>query len=85
MTFTLTYDSNNYSKDSVLTSIEKNIKDYLKALAFKDNFIFYAQVISSILKSDGVVNCSNVKINNDTIDIVIADNEVAVLGSVVDG
>lgn len=78
---TLAIDSNNYTLAQVQTSIEANIQSYLKEIAFVDNQVSYAKVGSIILSTDGVLDYSNLTVNNGT-NVTILDDQVAVLGVV---
>lgn len=58
------------------------IVDYLKKIAFKQDFVSYAQSGSLILDSEGVEDYSNLKINDDVINVSVGNEEIAVLGGV---
>lgn len=82
---TLVIDANNYTIEQVKTNIENNITEYFKSIAFKDNYVSYAKIGNLIFDSNGVIDYSNLKINNDTVNITIGDTEIPVLGGVVIG
>lgn len=80
-----------YTIGSVQPYIEENIEEYLlsvrKEWAEKDVlYVYLAQIIVAILKVDGVLNATNVEINNDTVDILIESDAteqfIPVLGEV---
>ena len=81
----LVIDTNNYDLNQVKTTIETNITDYFKAIAFKETYISYAKVSNLIFDTPGVLDYSNLKVNNGTANMVITDTEVAILGGVVLG
>lgn len=81
----LSIDAINVTQANVITAIGNNIKDYLKKIAFKQNYVSYAQIGSIILETTGVIDYSNLKVNSGIINISIADTEVAILGGVVVG
>ena len=54
-------------------------------MAFKDNYISFAKVGNIIIDSTGVLDYSDLKINDGTSNILIEDDEVAVLGGVTIG
>ncbi|SET55319.1 Uncharacterized phage protein gp47/JayE [Natronincola peptidivorans] len=64
-------------------SVEENITNHLKEIAFAENYLSYAIVGSLILQSEGIEDYSNLVINEGTGNISIAADEVAILGSVV--
>jgi len=63
-------------------SVENNINDYLKEIAFKEEAISYNRIASIILDSEGIIDFDNLTINGGTSAISLADDEVAVLGVV---
>ena len=67
---------------SVKATIEGKIKEHIKRVAFKSNYISYAQIGSIILDTEGVIDYVDLKINNATSNIIVAEKEVAVLGTV---
>ncbi len=62
--------------------IEENIKKYLKEIAFKANFISYAQIGKTILETEGVLDYSGLTINENISNISLGYEEVPVLGEV---
>lgn len=82
---TLVIDTINVTGVEVRTNIEYEIKDYLKSIAFKENYISYAKIGSIILGTTGVKDYSNLKLNDGTININITDTQVAVFGVIVIG
>ncbi len=79
---TLVIDENNYALEEVKQTIEKNLTEYFKAIAFKDTYVSYAKIGNIIIESDGVLDYNSLLINNGTSNIAIADDEVAILGGV---
>lgn len=82
---TLVIDSKNYVLENIKTDIERNIVEYLKKIAFVSNYVSYAQIGNIILNTEGVIDYSNLLLNNGTANITINNEEVAVLGGVVIG
>lgn len=70
------------TKDQIKLNIESEIKSYLKAIAFNDTYISYAKIGAILLGTTGVKDYSNLKINNSTTNVNIADTEVATFGGV---
>ena len=71
------------SLETVIPKIEALIGAYLKHTAFSQDYISYAHIGGAILSVDGVLDYTNLKVNNGTVNIAIDENEVAVLGEVV--
>ncbi|WP_432408566.1 baseplate J/gp47 family protein [Wukongibacter sp. M2B1] len=71
-----------YTDDAVKSNIEKDVENYLKAIAFESDFLSYAKLGSVILDSEGVEDYSNLTINSVTSNIPIGSKEVATLGVV---
>lgn len=69
-----------YTEQQVKNYISKNIADYLKSIAFKTNYVSYAQIGSIILDTEGVLDYSNLQINGGISNIPIGDEEVAIMG-----
>ncbi len=82
---TLVIDANNYALEEVEQTIEKNLTEYFKTIAFKDTYVSYAKVGNIIIESEGVLDYSSLLVNNGTANIAIADDEIAVLGGVTIG
>jgi len=69
-----------YTEQQVKEYISKNISEYLKSIAFKINYVSYAQIGSIILDTEGVLDYSNLQINGGISNIPIGDEEVAIMG-----
>jgi uncharacterized phage protein gp47/JayE len=69
-----------YTLDSVKATISNNVTDYLKTIAFKQNYVSYAKIGSLILGSEGVLDHSGLLINNGTANITVGNEEIAVMG-----
>lgn len=74
--------SSSLTNAEVEASIKKSITDYLKGLAFESDYVSYARIGGLIIESDGVLDYSNLIVNNGTSNILIGNEEVAVLGVV---
>nr|WP_275298964.1 baseplate J/gp47 family protein [Clostridium sp. YIM B02500] len=64
------------------TNIENAVKEYLKEIAFQQNYVSYAFVGDKILNADGITDYSNLLLNGVAGNVAIANTEVAVLGAV---
>lgn len=73
----------NYTLEQIKTNIEESIINYLKEIAFKKNLVSYAQIGSLILNVDGVLDYTNLRINEGIENIIIDIEEIAILGEVV--
>lgn len=73
----------NYTLEQVTTNVRNKITEYLKGIAFKQNFVSYAAIGSLMLDNTGVLDYSNLTVNGGTTNIVIGDEQVAVLDEVV--
>mgnify|MGYP000867896076 FL=1 len=54
---------------------------YLQDSAFKKSYVSYAQ-IGMLLLSTGVIDYTDLKVNNNTVNVALADEEIPVLGTV---
>jgi len=64
----------------VTETFTANLNAMLKANAFESTYISYAQVANILFNTAGVVDYSNLLINNGTVNIEIGEREVAVMG-----
>ncbi|MBU3172767.1 hypothetical protein [Clostridium estertheticum] len=65
-----------------MTNISTSIATYLASIAFKENYISYAKVSAMVLETVGVLDFTDLKINNGTVNIAIGNEEVAMVGEV---
>lgn len=73
----------NYSLEQIQSAVVEGITNYLKEIAFKKNLVSYAKIGSIILDTDGVLDYTDLRVNEEIENIQIGDEEVAVLGEVV--
>lgn len=78
---TLTIDTANYTLQQVTTTIETNIINYLKDIAFVNTYVSYANIGNIIFTSQGVLDYSTLLVNAGTANITIDDDKVAVIGT----
>lgn len=77
-----------YIEEEVKESIKINISEYLKEIAFKTDSaenpvpVSYAKIGSIILDTEGVLDYTSLLVNDGMSNIVIADDEVPVVGDV---
>ena len=71
---------------SVQTEVTQAVKDavtaYLTSIAFRQDYVSYAQIAAAILSAPSVEDFANLTVNGGTANIAIADRKVAVLGEV---
>jgi uncharacterized phage protein gp47/JayE len=72
----------NYSQATVDANIKASITAYLKTIAFKQSFVSQALLGNAILDSVGVTDYSNLQLNGTTSNVLVGDEEVAILGTV---
>ncbi|WP_373845084.1 baseplate J/gp47 family protein [Clostridium sp.] len=66
------------AQDNFNTVFEK----YLNDLAFNDTYVSYAKVGGILLSAGGIVDYSNLTLNNGTANIPLNDEEIPVVGTV---
>ena len=71
-----------YEPGAVKLNIEKIVSEYFAGLAFKQYYISYAKVGAMILNAEGVLDYSELLVNNGTVNIDCTKEEVFVLGVV---
>lgn len=71
-----------YLLEDVQANIEIGIADYLSSIAFKQNYVSYAQIGSYILNSEGVQDYADLLVNAGVVNIALDDKDVPVVGIV---
>lgn len=71
-----------YTESEVLANIEKSIREYLRSIAFKQNYVSHARIGEAILNSQGVEDYSGLLLNGVAENPQVGAKEVAVLGGV---
>lgn len=69
------------NKTTVDSDINTNIVNYLKSIAFKQNYVSYAKLGELILNTDGVNDYNTLRVNTGTINISVSNEQVAVKGT----
>lgn len=80
---TLIIDSQNYSLSEIESNFKEAINSHLSSIAFKSNYVSYAKIGSLLLSVPGVIDYTDLLVNGSSGNIVIAAEEVGVLGQVV--
>ncbi|MBV7275456.1 baseplate J/gp47 family protein [Clostridiaceae bacterium UIB06] len=68
--------------NSVREEIEKGISNYLNGIAFKSSLVRYTRIENVLLDISRIVDYSNLKVNDDFLNIEIPQGNVASLGMV---
>lgn len=71
-----------YTIAQAQTEITAGLTNYLASLAFKDPIVRYSQIANLILDSKAVLDYANLTVNGDVGNVEIADDSVAVVGTV---
>ena len=73
--------------DVLLESVKQNVKvkiqEYFKSITFKKNIISYAIIGSLILDVEGVVDYTDLKLNNTAANIKLTEEEIPAIGNIV--
>lgn len=69
-------------QSEVTAAIQAAVAAYLKSVAFRQDYVSYAQIAAAILGAKGVEDFADLKVNNGTANVAIAARQVAVLGTV---
>ena len=69
--------------EEIQKDIEASIDEYLKSIAFTDKKVLYNQIGYIILSTQGVLDFTFLLVNGSNSNIEVAENEIAVKGTVV--
>ena len=73
--------------DVLLETIKQNLKtkiqEYLQSITFKKNIISYAIIGSLILDVEGVIDYTDLKLNNTAANIRLTEEEIPTIGTLV--
>lgn len=70
----------NYETEDVTQAVIDNINKYLSEVAFHRHHVSYARIGSVIINTPGVMDYSELKLNNGVVNIPIENDQVALLG-----
>ena len=79
---TLVIDTKKYTLNQVQANIESNLVEYFKEIAFTSNYISYASIGNIIFNTEGVIDYTKLLINGASLNILLQDVEVPILGTV---
>lgn len=73
-----------FTDQQIQLNVEENLREYLSSIAFDENStVSYAIIGSEIIAAEGILDYQNLLINNGTANILINEDEIAVLGGVI--
>lgn len=82
LSFNLTLETGR-DLDGVVNNIRNEVSNYLKEIAFVESVVSYARVGSSILGANGVVDYTNLLVNQGTQNIELTEFQVPIIGEVI--
>lgn len=68
--------------DTIQKELETELRAYISSLAFSTYIVSYARIGAIILTIPGVIDYSDLTVNGMTKNIVVADDEIPVVGSI---
>ncbi|MCD3223932.1 baseplate J/gp47 family protein [Clostridium botulinum C/D] len=71
--------ANKSDLEEIKKDIQTNIQDYLKNITLKTDTVRYNRIVNCILNVDEVIDFTQLKINNDTKDIKLTKDSIAIL------
>lgn len=74
--------SKNIKFDEVKTEFETKIKEYFRKVGFKQDYVSYAQLGNILLNIPGVNDYDDLKINNATLNVQLAAEEIPKLTTI---
>lgn len=69
-------------QSEVTQAISDAVAAYLRSIAFRQNYVSYAQIAAAILAVPGVQDFAGLTVNGSTSNVAIADRQVAILEEV---
>lgn len=69
------------SIDDVKSEITDNLTAYYESIAFNDTVVRYSKIANAILNARGVIDYTNLTVNNGTANIVLSEDQVPVAGA----
>lgn len=69
-------------QSEVTQAISDAVAAYLKSIAFRQNYVSYAQIAAAILAVRGVQDFAGLTVNGSTANVSVDDRQVAILGEV---
>lgn len=72
-----------FTVEDVRDVLINNINDYLKSIVFESEYVSLAQIGRIILETDGIIDYTNLTLNDTTENVLIEDGYVPILGMVI--
>lgn len=69
-----------YTLEEAVLNIEKGVEEYLRSIAFNQNYVSYGKIANAVNDAEGVEDYSELLINEGTANVSVEDTEVAVKG-----
>lgn len=73
--------SNNYTISQIQSKFYYLLEDYFKEIAFSSSYISYAKIGNILLSTPGVLDYSELKVNNSTINVGLQEEEIPIVGA----
>lgn len=70
-----------YTQEQILAALTTSIVNYLKSIAFKQNYVSYAVIGSLVLATPGVTDYSALTVNGGAVNVIIGSEQVATQGT----
>lgn len=71
-----------YTQTQIQTAVIAEISNYLKEIAFKQNYVSFAVIGSLILATPGVNDYNTLTVNGGTANVTIGSEQVATMGTI---
>jgi uncharacterized phage protein gp47/JayE len=71
-----------FTLGQVQSNFEQLFAEELKNIAFVDSYISYAKIGTLLYSTTGLIDYSNMILNGGTVNVPIADEEIAIMGTV---
>lgn len=68
--------------DEVIHSLKMSLTQYLKEVSFKSNFVSYAKIGAFIMATEGVLDYTNLVLNDAKANLEILTNQIAIVGEI---
>lgn len=85
ISISLVIDTKNYTLDMVRRTIEYDLTEYFKSISFMKTYVSYASIGNLIYDTPGVIDYSNLLVNNGIVNIPLGEEEIPILGGVTIG
>lgn len=76
---TIVIDSKKDVLNNVKKNLEDNLKNYFNSIAFKNSYISYASIGNIIFNTEGIIDYSNLLLNNSNKNITLEEEEIPTL------